>query len=51
MCIKVDFQTTYNVRHNSTITTDTAVLLYTEHRTLVTATGISNVTFLVIDYE
>jgi hypothetical protein len=59
--IKLDFQATYMVRHNSAITTDTAVLLYsavttdtavllyTEHRTLIKATGISNIVFLVID--
>jgi hypothetical protein len=39
------------VKTVSTITNDTAVLLYTEHRTLITATGISNIAFLLVDCE
>jgi len=49
--IKLDFQATYMLSRNSVITTDTAVLFYTEHRTIVKATGISDITFLLIDYE
>ena len=49
--IKLDFQATYKVRQNSASTADTTVLLYTEHRTLGTATGISNIASLLIDCE